>query len=104
MSQIEGRRSKRIKPSRQVAISFRFTGDIVDLSATGVLVRCSRSVELGTEGQLEVDVGGETFRTAAVVQRQVPDVGLAFQFTEMSSHDRELLHRLLRRLAQTQER
>jgi hypothetical protein len=100
---LEGRRSKRVKPSRQVTVSFRFTGDIIDLSASGVLVRCSRSVELGTEGQLAIEVGNETFQTAAIVRRQVPGVGLAFQFTDMSSHDQELLHRLLRRLAQTQE-
>ena len=98
---MEGRRSKRIKASRQVMVTFRFTGEVVDLSASGVLIRCSSGVELGAECQLEIYVGNETFRSAAVVRRQVPNVGLAFEFAQVSPHDRELLHRLLRRLDRT---
>jgi hypothetical protein len=34
----------------------------------------------------------------AVVRRQLPSIGLAFEFTQMGQHDRELLHRLIMRL------
>ncbi len=38
--------------------------------------------------------------TSRFVGRDVPGVGVAFQFTEMGSHDRESLHRRLLRLGQ----
>jgi|SRR5258708_35055813 c-di-GMP-binding flagellar brake protein YcgR len=102
---MEGRRSKRVKAARQVTVSFaaaevHFTGELIDISATGVLVRSPRDLELATAGKLEIDMGADTFRAAAVVRRYVADIGVAFQFTEMSAHDRELLHRLLLRLGQ----
>jgi hypothetical protein len=97
---MEGRRSKRVKPTRLVAVSVHFTGELIDISASGALVRCSHQLEIDTRGHLEIDLGGDKrFRTAVVVRRQIPDVGAAFQFIETPLHDRELLHRFLLRLS-----
>ena len=98
-----GRASKRFKPARKTTVGFlgpeiHFVGDLVDLSETGVLVRASQTVEPGTLGRLGIEVGAETFRAFGVVRRNVPGVGVAFQFTRMTPHNRDLLHRLLLRI------
>lgn len=49
-------------------------------------------------GRLGIEIAPETFRTVAVVKRYASGVGIALQFTQMSPHDRELLHRLLLRV------
>jgi hypothetical protein len=92
--------AKRIKPRCRVTAGFlglnvHLTGDVVDLSESGVLVRCSQSFELETVGRLGIERGADTFRTVAVARRRVPGVGVAFRFTQMSPRDRERLHRLL---------
>ncbi len=78
--------------------SVHLTGDLVDLSETGVLVRCSQDLKPETVGRLGIDVGNEILRTVAVVRRKVPGVGIAFQISQMTPRDRDLLHRLLFRL------
>lgn len=98
-----GRRAKRLRTGGKIAVGFlgagaRFGGDLVDLSTTGVLIRCSQELEPGTMGRLGINVGPSTLRPVAVVRRLVSNVGIAFEFTNMNPHDRELLHRLLMRL------
>ncbi len=96
-------RAKRVKPERQIVVGFlgpsvHLTGDLVDLSETGVLVRCSQDLKPETVGRLGIDVGNEILRTVAVVRRKVPGVGIAFQISQMTPRDRDLLRRLLFRL------
>jgi c-di-GMP-binding flagellar brake protein YcgR len=98
-----GRRTKRIRATQRITIGFlganlRFTGDVVDLSSTGVLVRTSHALEPGTMGRIGIDVGNETLRAIVRVRRNVPSIGIAFEFMEMALRDRGLLHRLLLRL------
>jgi len=101
---VAGRRAKRFKATWNIGAGFlgggiRLSGEVLDLSTTGVLVRCSKDLEVGTTGRLGVDLGYDTIRVGAVVRRCIPKVGVAFEFTRMSPHDRELLRRLLMRLA-----
>lgn len=77
----------------------RLTGELVDISTSGILIRCSHNIELGTVGRMAIPVGYETSRVVAVAKRHIPGVGVAFEFSHMSPHDRELLRRLLRRLS-----
>jgi PilZ domain-containing protein len=74
----------------------RFTADLVDLSTSGCLLRCPEDqVEIGTAGRLGIQVGYETMRVAVTAKRVVPGVGIAFEFSHMYPHDRELLRRLI---------
>jgi len=98
-----GRRAKRFRATRTIPVGFiasnaRFTGHLVDISKTGLLMRCSHSLALGTVGRIGIALAQETVRIVAVVRRHVPSVGIAFEFVQMSARDRELLHRLLLRL------
>jgi hypothetical protein len=98
-----GRRAKRLRASHHVPVGFvgpsaSFTGDLVDLSKTGLLVRCSQSLEPGAPGRIGIPMGQETMRAMVAVRRHVPPIGLAFEFIQMSLRDRELLRRLLKRL------
>ena len=77
----------------------RFTGDLLDISTTGLLLRCEKDIEVGTVGRMAITVGYETSRVVAIAKRRLPGVGIAFEFSHMSPHDRELLRRLLVRLA-----
>jgi hypothetical protein len=77
----------------------RFTGDLVDLSTTGLLLRCSEDMALGSMGKMAIPVGHETCRAVVVAKRRLPGIGIAFEFTHLSIHDRELLRRLLMRMA-----
>lgn len=81
----------------------RFSGDLVDISSTGLLLRCHQDIELGTIGRMAIPVGHETSRVVAVAKRRLPGVGVAFEFSHMTPHDRELLRRLMLRLASTPE-
>lgn len=101
-----GRRSKRFRPFVKIPIGFlgggtRFAGELVDLSTTGILIRCSEDLPLGTVGRMAIPVGYETSRVVAVAKRRLPGVGIAFEFSHMAPHDRELLRRLLLRLSLT---
>jgi hypothetical protein len=53
---------------------------------------------------MAIPVGHETSRIVAVAKRRLPGIGVAFEFSHMTPHDRELLRRLLLRLASTPER
>lgn len=77
----------------------RFAGELVDLSTTGVLMRCEEDIPLGTVGRMAIPVGYETSRVVAVAKRRLPGVGIAFEFSHMAPHDRELLRRLLLRIS-----
>ena len=99
-----GRRAKRHRVRRHILVGFlgagtRFTGDLVDLSRTGMLVRTPTELEPGAVGRAGIALKSETLRSVVTVRRRVPQVGLAFEFTQMNQHDRELLHSLLLRLA-----
>ncbi len=103
-----GRRAKRFKAPFTIPIAFlgsstRFTGDLVDISTTGLLLRCEQDIEPGTIGRMAIPVGYETSRVVAVAARRIPGVGVGFEFRHMTPHDRELLRRLLLRLAQAAE-
>jgi hypothetical protein len=50
---------------------------------------------------LEIQAGAELFRAFVAVRRVVPKIGVAFQFTEVVPHERELLNRLMARLSLT---
>ncbi len=94
------RAAKRVRPGRKIAVGFlgaqaHFTGELVDLSESGVLVRTSEHLELQTVGRWGIDAGLETFSAAGIVSRNVPNVGVAFQFGHMTPHNRQLLRRLL---------
>jgi hypothetical protein len=79
----------------------RFSGDLIDISSTGLLLRCKEDIELGTIGKMAIPVGHETSRVVAVATRRLPGVGVAFEFSHMTPHDRELLRRLILRVAST---
>ena len=98
-----GRRSKRIKATYRIPVGFlgsrfRFTGELVDISTTGILVRCDEELELGSVGRMAIPVGYETCRVVALAKRRISGVGIAFEFSHMAPHDRELLRRLMLRL------
>lgn len=76
----------------------------MDISTTGILLRCEEDIELGTVGRMAIPVGYETSRVVVVAKRRLPGVGVAFEFSHMSPHDRELLRRLLLRFAGQSER
>ncbi len=78
-----------------LGVGLRLTGKIVDLSMTGVLMRTSRKLEPDTHVRLGIEMGVDTFRTVAIVRRTVPDVGVAFEFAQMTHRDRQLLGRLI---------
>lgn len=74
----------------------RFTADLVDISTSGCLLRCPEDqVPVGEPGRLGIQVGYETMRVAVTAKRIVPGVGVAFEFSHMYPHDRELLRRLI---------
>jgi c-di-GMP-binding flagellar brake protein YcgR len=105
---VAGRRAKRFTAPTTIPVAFqggstRFTANVVDISTTGILLRCEEDIELGTMGKMAIPVGHETSRVLAVAKRRLPGVGVAFEFTHMSARDRELLRRLLLRLASVPE-
>lgn len=98
------KRPERYKPLKPIPVAFvganaRFSGEIIDISSNGILVRCSKNLEPGTVGRLGFELGQEIFRVVVTVRRKVPAVGLAFEYMQMSPNDRQLLRRLLFRLS-----
>jgi hypothetical protein len=79
----------------------RFTGDLVDVSTTGLLMRTDQDFELGAIGRMAITIGHETCRVIGVAKRRIPGVGVAFEFSHMSPRDRELLRLLMLRIAST---
>lgn len=97
-----GRRAKRFRASQKIPVGFlgsgiRFSGELVDLSTTGLLMRSSETPDIGTVGRLAISVGYETSRMVGVVRRIIPGVGVALEFSHMGPRDRELLRRLILR-------
>ena len=98
-----GRRAKRLLATHPVSVGFvgstaNFVGELVDLSKTGLLMRCPQDLEPGALGRIGIPMGQEMIRITVAVRRRVPSVGLGFEFIQMGQHDRELLHRLILRL------
>ena len=62
---------------------------------TGVLMRTSKKLDPDTHVRLGIEMGVDTLRTVAIVRRTVPEVGIAFEFAQMTQRDRQLLGRLL---------
>jgi hypothetical protein len=95
------RRGKRFRAITKISVGFigagtRFTADLYDISTSGCLVRCPEDqVATGEAGQLGIQIGYETMRVAAIAKRAVPGLGIAFEFSHMYPHDRELLRRLI---------
>lgn len=99
-----GRVVERHKPTTPIRAVFigadvQLAGEIVDISLTGVLVRCPSDLRPGTVGKLGFELGHDTFRASASVRRVVPGVGLAFKFLNMTPIDRQALHKLVMRLS-----
>jgi len=97
------RRAKRVKATRRVTVAFvapgvRLLGYVENLSNRGLLLRCAVNAAPGTIGRLGIEAGQDTIRIVSEVKNQVPGVGLAFEFLNMGSHDRDLLNGLLSRL------
>jgi hypothetical protein len=96
-----GRRGKRFRVTSVIPVGFigagaRFTAELIDISTSGCLLKCTEDqVELGSSGRLGIHVGYETMRVAAMAKRVVPGQGIAFEFSHMYPHDRELLRRLI---------
>lgn len=95
-----GRRAKRLRSTQEITVAFQgptdtFSAELVDISRTGILLRCPQDLELGSMGRIAISLGPETFRSVAAVRRRNPSVGLALEFIQMSPHDRDVLHRLL---------
>lgn len=97
------RRAKRVKPTTIVRVGaigggFRLVGTVVDVSMTGVLVRCSEQIEAGAAVRLGIEAHNDTIRMSGTAKRSVPGVGMAFEFNQMANRDRSLLRRLILRL------
>ncbi len=100
---VAGRRAKRFRANQKIPVGFlgsgfRFSGDLLDLSTTGALIRSSETPEVGAVGRLAIAVGYETSRAVAIVRRVIPGLGIALEFSHMGPRDRELLRRLMLRL------
>ena len=95
-----GRRATRVQALRRIPVAFQgtnlsFTADLVDISRTGMLVRCTYDLPTGTIGRIAITLDAGTFRSVITVRRRVEPNGLAFEFTQMTQRDRHLLNRVL---------
>ncbi len=72
-----------------------FSADLVNISRTGMLVRCANDLPAGTMGRIAISLDAGTFRSVVTVRRRVESVGLAFEVTQMSQRDRHLLQRVI---------
>jgi hypothetical protein len=98
------RKAKRVRPRKALPVAFigggrHAAGSVVDISMTGVLVKCSKEVELATYVRMAIETQQGIIRLGAVAKRRAPGVGMAFEFTTMGQADRMLLRRLILRLA-----
>lgn len=82
-----------------LGLARRFSGDLIDISTTGILVTGPEDIELGSVGRVGIPIRHETIRIGVTVRRILPGVGVAMEFSNMTPHGRELLHRLLLFLA-----
>jgi PilZ domain len=97
---VAGRRAKRFRTTQNIPVGVlgggeRFSGDLIDLSSSGILIRCPVKVPVGTMVRLGIGVGFQTARIVAVARRTTADGETAFEFVHMARADRELVHRLL---------
>ena len=95
------RRGKRFRAATKIPVGFigaatRFTAELHDISTSGCLIRCPDvQLAIGDSGRLGIQIGYETMRVAVVARRAIPGLGIAFEFSHMYPHDRELLRRLI---------
>jgi hypothetical protein len=99
-----GRRAKRFKVRSAIPITFlgsdvRLTGGLLDISTGGLLARCDQDIQVGRAVRMAMPVDSEISRFVGVARRSLPGVGVAFEFSQMTPRDRDLLRRLLLRLA-----
>ena len=97
--------AKRLRAPHKIGVGFlgagvQFTGEVENVSMSGLLVRCQNSLPVGTMGRLGIEMEYGMIRTVAVTRRIVERVGLAFEFSQMTPRDRQTLQRLLLRLEQ----
>jgi c-di-GMP-binding flagellar brake protein YcgR len=97
--------AKRVRAPHKIGVGFlgagtQFTGELVNVSMSGLLVRCENSLPVGTMGRLGIEMEYGMIRTVVVIRRIVERVGLAFEFSHMGPRDRQTLQRLLLRLEQ----
>jgi DNA-binding response OmpR family regulator len=85
-------------PAGFIGGGLALTGNVVAISRTGIVIRCSEDIPPGTIGRLGISLGQDVIRIGAEMQRRIPRVGLHFRFVRMSSHDRQLLGSLLFRM------
>ncbi|MBZ5562283.1 MAG: PilZ domain-containing protein [Acidobacteriia bacterium] len=100
-----GRKAKRVQAVQSIPVGILggdtyFTAQLVDISRTGMLVRCAEDLPVGTVGRIGIPMAAETLRIVAVVRRRIDGIGLAFEFVQMTHRDRAHLHRLILRLEQ----
>jgi len=81
-----------------LGVGVRKTGRVVDLSMAGVMMQTSEKLEPGTHVRMGIEVGTDVLRTMAVVRRTLPGVGTAFEFSQMTQRDRQILGRLILQL------
>lgn len=99
-----GRKQKRYRLDRIVPVGFigaglRFAGVLINISPTGMLVKCDVKVEAGAMLRAGIEMGTEVIRAAVVAKRCVEGVGVGFEFLSMGPSDNQKLHHLLMRIA-----
>ena len=99
-----GRKQKRHRLDQIVPVGFvgaglRFAGVLINISTTGMLVKCAVKIEPGAMLRAGIEMGTEVIRTAVVARRCVEGVGVGFQFLGMSPRDNQKLHILLMRIS-----
>ena len=100
-----GREAKRVQAVQSIPIGILggdtyFTAQLVDISSTGMLVRCAEDIPTGTVGGIGNSMAAETPRDVGVVRRRIDGIGLALEFVQMTHRDRALLNRLILPLEQ----
>jgi len=100
---LAGRKARRYRPDHAVTVGFvgtghRFTGVLINISESGMMVKCAEDVEPGTMLRAGIEMGQETFRAVVIARRTVPETGIGFEFQTMSPRDRQKLHLLLARI------
>ncbi len=104
----ETQRGKRFRASHKIGVGFqgagtRIIGEIVDISISGLLMRCEPTLPVGTIAQLAIETSGDTIRGVVRVSRIVAGVGMACKFTSLAPRDRQALDRFLSRLTSSSE-
>jgi hypothetical protein len=103
---VAGRKERRYRLNHVVPVGFigaghRFTGNLINISSSGMLAKCTQDIEPGTALRAGIEVGNETFRAVVAARRRVPQTGIGFEFQNMSMRDRQKLRLLLMRIARS---